>query len=158
MEFTWSRRDETSADATETAIGYHHLKMNEFAWTIHGFTDIRGALRIFAFSTRVSRRHGYYVIDGSHTVYRRFWYCGTPRKSAVWATVQNRGGCSTLQSFQCCFFAVICRQQLKLDNTQWLQSEDVDTRFPQSNRTQLLRRCVMELLAVEPQRTAAWTA
>jgi len=45
-------------------------------------------------------------------------------------------------------FAVICRQQLKLDNTQWLQSEDVDTRFPQSNRTQLLRRCVMELLAL----------
>ena len=104
------------------------------------------ALRIFAFSTRVSRKHySYYVIDGSHTVCRRFWYCGTPRKSAVWATVQNRGGCSTLQ---CCFFAVICRQLLKLDNTQWLQSEDVDTQFPQSNRAQLLWRCVMELLAL----------
>ena len=46
----------------------------------------------------VSRKHyGYYVIDGSHIVCRQFWYCGTPRKSAVWATVQNRGACSTLQ-------------------------------------------------------------
>jgi len=42
-------------------------------------------------------------------------------------------------------FAVICRQQLKLDN---MQSEDVDTRFPQSNRTQILQRCVMEVLAL----------
>ena len=38
-------------------------------------------------------------------------------------------------------FAVICRQQLKLDNIQ-------STLFPQSNRTQLLRRCVMELPAL----------
>jgi len=43
------------------------------------------------------------------------------------------------------FFAIICRQQLKLDN---MQSEDVDTLFPQSNRTQLLQRCAMELLAL----------
>jgi len=101
------------------------------------------ALRIFAFSTRVSRKHyGYYVIDVSHTVCRRFWYCGRPRKSVVWAIVQNRGDCSTLH---CCFFAVICRQQLKLDK---MQSEDVDTLFPQSNRTQLLQRCAMELLAL----------
>ena len=29
-----------------------------------------------------------------------------------------------------------------------MQSEDVDTLFPQSNRTQLLRRCVIEFLAL----------
>ena len=115
---------------------------HEYTWWAHGYLQIFAvALRIFAFSTRVSRKHySYYVIDGSHTVCRRFWYCGRPWKSAVWAIVQNRGGCSTLQ---CCFFAVICRQQLKLDN---MQSEDVDTLFPQSNRTQLLQRCAMELL------------
>jgi len=28
-----------------------------------------------------------------------------------------------------------------------MQSEDVDTLFPQSNRMQLLQRCAMELLA-----------
>jgi len=66
-------------------------------------------------------------------VCRRFWYCGRPRKSAVWAIVQNRGG-----TLQCCLFAVMCRQQLKLDN---MQSEDIDTQFPQGNRTQILRRC-----------------
>jgi len=42
-------------------------------------------------------------------------------------------------------FAVICRKQLKLDN---MQSEDVGTLFPQSNKTQLLQRCAMELLAL----------
>ena len=53
------------------------------------------ALRIFAFSTRFSRKHyGYYVIDGSHTVCRRLWYYKRPRKSAVWAIIQNRSGCS----------------------------------------------------------------
>jgi len=108
---------------------------HEYTWWAHG------CLQIFAFSTRVSWKHyGYYIIEGSHTVCRRFWYFGRTQKSAVCATVQNHGNCSTLQ---CCFIAIICRQQLKLDN---MQSEDVDTLFPQSNRTQLLQRCAMELL------------
>ena len=78
--------------------GYARCSHEYTRWG-HGYLRISAvALRIFAFSTRVSRKHyGYYVFDGSHTVCRRFWYCGTPRtarKSVVWATAQNRGCCS----------------------------------------------------------------
>ena len=86
----------------------------------HGYLRIFAVvLRIFAFSTRFSRKHyGYYVIDGSHAVCRRLGYCGRPRKFSVWETIQNRSACSIKRHFNDAFFVVICRQQLKLDNMQ----------------------------------------
>jgi len=110
---------------------------HEYTWWAHGYSR-----RLCEYSRFLHGFRGSTTVITLLTVLiqcvlcRRFWYCGRPRKSAVWAVVQNLGSCSTLQ---CCFFAVMCRQQLKMDN---MQSEDVDrpTLFPQSNRTQILQR------------------
>ena len=99
----------------------------EYSRFLHGF---RGSTTLITLSTVLIR-----CVDGSGTAERR----GNLRFGQPYRTA------AVVVHFNAAFFAVICKQQLKLDN---MQSEDVDTLFPQSNKTQLLRRCVMELPAL----------
>ena len=108
-----------------TDIYAYMRRLCEYSRFLHGF---RGGTTVITLSTVLIR-----CVDGSGTAEGH----GNLR--------QSYGTAAVVVHFNAAFFGVICIQQLKLDN---MQSEDVDTLFPQSNRTQLLRRCVIEFLAL----------
>jgi len=78
------------------------------------FTDIRGG---FAFSTRVSRKH-YTLITLSTVLIRCVDGSGSAEGRGNLRFGQPYRIAAVVVHFNADFFAVICRQQLKLDNTQ----------------------------------------